>query len=164
MKTHAVIGFFACALFAATAPGASVDGIELHWTSSGQGPRTVVFVHGWTCDASSWDAQVSDLAGDYRVITLDLPGHGSSGTLRASEFSMALFARAVEAVREEAGAERIVLVGHSMGTPVIRNYALMFPEHVTALVLADGLVQGDAEFAVLIPPEVDPAFLGVAVP
>lgn len=141
MNTRAVIGFFACALFAATAPGASVDGVDLHWTSSGQGRQTVVFVHGWTCDASSWDAQVSDLDTDYRVITLDLPGHGSSGTLPASEFSMALFARAVEAVRAEAGVDRIVLVGHSMGTPVIRNYALKYPERVTALVLADGLVQ-----------------------
>jgi len=77
----------------------------------------------------------------YRVITLDLPGHGQSGSPASGMFSMELFARAVEAVRAEADVDRVVLVGHSMGTPVIRTYALMYPQHVSALVLVDGLVQ-----------------------
>jgi pimeloyl-ACP methyl ester carboxylesterase len=54
---------------------------------------------------------------------------------------MALFARAVEAVRSEAKVERAVFVGHSMGTPVIRQYATMYPARVAGLVLVDGLVQ-----------------------
>jgi len=56
-------------------------------------------------------------------------------------FSMDVFARAIEAVRVEAKVDKAVLVGHSMGTPVIRKYALMYPERVAALVLVDGLVQ-----------------------
>jgi pimeloyl-ACP methyl ester carboxylesterase len=119
---------------------ASVDGIPLHWTSSGSGPQTVVLIHGWTCDDSSWSAQVPALMGKYRVLTLDLPGHGKSGKLEASKFSMDLFARAVEAVRAEARADRLVLVGHSMGVPVIRQYARLYPQHVKALVLVDGVV------------------------
>ena len=82
-----------------------------------------MFVHGWTCDSSSWTGQVPALAKQYRVITLDLPGHGKSGSPKDGKFSMDLFARAVEAVRAEAKAERIVLVGHSMGSPVIRRSA-----------------------------------------
>jgi pimeloyl-ACP methyl ester carboxylesterase len=117
-----------------------VDGIPLHWTSSGSGPQTVVLIHGWTCDDSSWSAQVPALMGKYRVLTLDLPGHGKSGKLEASKFSMDLFARAVEAVRAEARADRLVLVGHSMGVPVIRQYARLYPQHVKALVLVDGVV------------------------
>jgi len=150
MKTLAAASLVALALFAARAPAASVDGIELHWTATGGERQAVVFVHGWTCDDSSWDRQVSDLAGDYNVITLDLPGHGQSASVASDKFSMDLFARAVEAVRVEAGVDQIVLVGHSMGTPVIRRYALTFPEHVKALVLVDGLVQiaaGASEFA-----------------
>jgi len=119
---------------------ASVDGIPLHWTSAGAGPQTLMLVHGWTCDDSSWSGQVPALTRQYRVLTLDLPGHGKSGRLEASKFSMDLFARAVEAVRAEAGADRLVLVGHSMGTPVIRQYARLYPQHVTALVLVDGVV------------------------
>jgi pimeloyl-ACP methyl ester carboxylesterase len=124
-------------LFAWPLSAASVDGIEIHSTAAGTGP-TIVFVHGWTCDSSSWDAQVPAFAGDYRVITLDLPGHGRSGSPAGGKLSMDLFARAVDAVRAEAGAERIVLVGHSMGAPVIRQYAHLYPDRVAGLVAVDG--------------------------
>ena len=53
---------------------------------------------------------------------------------------MDLVARAVEAVRSESKADKVVLVGHSMGTPVIRQYAHLYPQHVAALVLVDGVV------------------------
>ena len=123
-----------------SATAASVDGVNVHWTSTGAGAHTLVFVHGWTCDETSWSAQVPALSKKYRVITLDLPGHGKSGMPKGGAFSMDLFARAVEAVRSEAKADRLVLVGHSMGTPVIRQYARLYPQHVAALVLVDGVV------------------------
>jgi pimeloyl-ACP methyl ester carboxylesterase len=135
-----VLVALAGAATAARAAAASVDGIPLHWTSAGAGTQTLVLVHGWTCDDSSWSGQVPALTSKYRVVTLDLPGHGTSGTIDAARFAMDLFARAVEAVRAEAGAERIVLVGHSMGTPVIREYAKLYPQRVAALVIVDGVV------------------------
>ena len=141
MRTMTAAAALALVFVTGTASAATVDGIDLHWTSSGAGPRTLILVHGWTCDATSWQAQVADLARDHRVITLDLPGHGRSGPPRDGRFSMDLFARAVDAVRAEAKVDRAVLVGHSMGTPVVREYALKFPQHVAALVLVDGLVQ-----------------------
>jgi pimeloyl-ACP methyl ester carboxylesterase len=130
-------GILAAILGMASARAASVDGIDIHSVSAGTGP-TIVFVHGWTCDTSSWREQLPAFDDDYRVIALDLPGHGQSGAPADGVFSMELFARAVEAVRAEAGADRIVLVGHSMGAPVIRQYALDFPEHVAAVVAVDG--------------------------
>ncbi len=123
---------------AASASAASVDGLNIHSASTGSGKATLVLVHGWTCDSTSWDAQVPVLAKHYRVITLDLPGHGRSGAPKDGKFSMDLFARAVEAVRAEARADKIVLVGHSMGAPVIRQYALLYPKHVVGLVAVDG--------------------------
>jgi pimeloyl-ACP methyl ester carboxylesterase len=125
-----------------TAPGTPcVDGIKLHWSSTGQGPRTVILVHGWTCDDTTWKPQIPALARDYRVLTLDLPGHGKSDPPMDGKLSMDLFARAVESVRREAGADRVVLVGHSMGTPVIVQYARLFPRHVSAMVFVDGVVR-----------------------
>jgi len=133
---HALVLTLAAAA-AGPLSAASVDGISIHSSSSGTGP-TLVLVHGWTCDSSSWAAQVAELSKHYRVITLDLPGHGQSGSPKDGKFSMDLFARAVEAVRAEAGAQRIVLVGHSMGAPVIRQYAHMYPDRVAGLVAVDG--------------------------
>ena len=119
---------------------AAVDGAKVHWTSAGAGAKTVILVHGWTCDETSWSANVPALSRNYRVITLDLPGHGQSALPKDGKFSMDLFARAVESVRAEAKADRAVLVGHSMGTPVIRQYARLYPQRVVGLVLVDGLV------------------------
>jgi pimeloyl-ACP methyl ester carboxylesterase len=127
--------------FAHIAQGATVDGIPIHSTVRGKGPKTIVFVHGWTCDETSWDAQAPAFEKDYRVITLDLPGHGKSGSPRSGPLTIDLFAKAIEAVRVEAGAGKIVLVGHSMGTPVIRQYARLYPQNVAGMVPVDGVLK-----------------------
>ena len=119
---------------------ATVDGVSINSTVRGTGPRTVVFVHGWTCDESSWREQVPFFEKNYRVITLDLPGHGKSGSPTGAPLTMELFAKSIEAVRVEAKAGKIVLVGHSMGTPVIRQYARLYPANVAALVPVDGVL------------------------
>lgn len=132
-----VLTLGAASLFPIQATAASVNGLAIHATVQGEG-ETIVFVHGWTCDDSSWDGQVPAFTHDYRVVTLDLPGHGKSdGPATAAEFSVDLFAAAVEAVRAEIGADRIVLVGHSMGAGVIRKYALNYPDRVAGLVAVD---------------------------
>src|SRR5215469_14377569 len=127
-----------CVSLAASA--ASVDGVNIHSTVRGSGPKTIVFVHGWTCDESSWSEQVPVFEKSYRVITLDLPGHGKSGSPKNGPLTMELFAKAIEAVRVEAKAGKIVLVGHSMGTPVIREYARLYPANVAGMVPVDGVL------------------------
>ena len=121
---------------------ATLDGMTIHSTSTGKGPKTLVLVHGWTCDETSWAANVPELSTHYRVITLDLPGHGRSDSPKDGRITMDLFARAVEAVRAEQKVDKVILVGHSMGTPVVRQYARMYPQHVAALVVVDGFVAG----------------------
>jgi pimeloyl-ACP methyl ester carboxylesterase len=119
---------------------ASVDGLKIHFSTSGKGSKTVILVHGYTCDESTWSEQVPALEKQYRVVTLDLPGHGKSDSPQDGKFSMDLFARAIEAVRTEVNADHIVLVGHSMGTPVVLRYAHLYPAHTSALVFVDGLM------------------------
>jgi pimeloyl-ACP methyl ester carboxylesterase len=126
--------------FSLVSSAASVDGVAIHSTVRGSGPKTIVFVHGWTCDESSWSEQVPVFEKNYRVITLDLPGHGKSGSPNGAPLTMELFAKSIEAVRVEAKAGKIVLVGHSMGTPVIRQYARMYGSNVAALVPVDGVL------------------------
>jgi len=139
--------FFSGLVVAALLPAADIDGAKIHWTSKGNG-ATIVLVHGWTGDSTMWDAQVPALAAKYRVITLDLPGHGKSDPPADGKFSMDLFARAVEAVRAETKVFKLVLAGHSMGTPVVIQYARKYPEHVAALALIDGVVRkGDSAAA-----------------
>ena len=62
----------------ALADSAIYQGRSVHFTVHGKGGRTVILLHGWTCDESFWDNQVAALSKKNRVITIDLPGHGQS--------------------------------------------------------------------------------------
>jgi pimeloyl-ACP methyl ester carboxylesterase len=115
----------------------------IHYSVAGHDSRTVVFIHGWTCDDRVWTEQISALSKTYRVVTVDLPGHGRSPIPSGETFSMDLFARSIESVRAEVDADRIVLVGHSMGAPVIVRYAELFPQYTAALVFVDGVTSGN---------------------
>jgi pimeloyl-ACP methyl ester carboxylesterase len=129
------------ATLTASLHAASVYGAKLHWSSAGNDhSKTVIFVHGWTCDETTWQEQVPALSKSYRVITLDLPGHGRSGAPGDGKLTVDLFVRAIDAVRAEAKVDRAVFVGHSMGAPVVRQYARLFPAHTAALVFVDGVI------------------------
>jgi len=119
---------------------AKLDGHRVHYKSLRAGLKAreaLVFVHGWSCDLEFWRLQVPAVAPRTRVLALDLPGHGGSDKPRV-RYSMDLFARAVAAVMTDAGVDRAVIVGHSMGTPVARQFYRLFPERTLALVAVDG--------------------------
>lgn len=125
-------------LFAGTA---KLDGAKVHYTDSGKGKQALILIHGWTCDETFWSANVPALAGRYRVITLDLPGHGQSDP--APDYSMERFARAVKAVADKAKVKRPVLVGHSMGGAVMLAFARLYPNDVRAIVAVDAAFVDD---------------------
>ena len=75
-----------------------------------------------------------------RVIALDLPGHGQSDKPKL-DYSMDLFARSVDAVMKKAGVKRAVLVGHSMGTPIARQFYRLHPEKTQGIVVVDGALR-----------------------
>ena len=116
---------------------AKLDGFRVHYKSSGRGSEALVFVHGWTCNMSFWRDQVPAFESKHRVILIDLPGHGQSDKPQVA-YTMDLFARAVDAVLRDAGIDRAVLVGHSMGTPVIREFYRKYPQKTLGLVVVDG--------------------------
>ena len=116
---------------------AVLDGHRVHYKVLGTGPRTIVFVHGWTGSLEMWRLQAPEFAAKgFRVIALDLPGHGRSDAPRIA-YTMELFARAVDAVMRDAGVTQAVLVGHSMGTPVVREFYRRHPDQTRALVAVD---------------------------
>jgi pimeloyl-ACP methyl ester carboxylesterase len=98
---------------------------------------TLVFVHGWSCRREYWRDQVSHLAGRYRVVTLDLAGHGDSGTGPRAAWTMQSFADDVIAVADVLELRDMVLVGHSMGGDIIVEAARRMPDRVAGLVWVD---------------------------
>jgi len=119
----------------------SFDGVPIYYEVQGSSTPAIVFVHGWCCDRTYWDAQVAYFARTNMVVTIDLAGHGKSGVKREI-WSMGAFGEDVRAVLEELGLKQIVLVGHSMGGPVILEAALRLKGRVAGLVAVDTLNQG----------------------
>jgi pimeloyl-ACP methyl ester carboxylesterase len=119
---------------------AKLDGFRIHYQNYGKGPEAIVLIHGWGCNLGHWRYQVPAFAQRGRVLALDLPGHGLSDKPEIS-YSMDLFARAIDAVMRDAGVERAVLVGHSMGTPVARQFYRRYPQKTLAIVIVDGALR-----------------------
>jgi len=115
----------------------TLDGARIHYVNYGKGSDALLLIHGWTMNLDSWRDQVSDFAKRNRVIVIELPGHGQSDKPQVT-YSMDLFARAVEAVMRDAKVKRAVLVGHSMGTPVARQFYRKYPDKTLAIVIVDG--------------------------
>lgn len=125
-----------------------IEGLDINVQSWGSGSPSLLFVHGFACDAEDWQPQVERLAGRFRCITLDLPGHGRSGLPATGDVQH--LARAVCAVKSLHAGSETVLVGHSLGCRVILNAMSLCPEAIMGLVLIEqNLVTGhDVESAV----------------
>src|SRR5215475_11311174 len=147
-----VISLFAAAVFSSTALSqakesaskdhfAKLDAMRVHYQNYGEGKEAVVFIHGWSCSLKYWKANIPAFVNQSRVIAIDLPGHGESDKPQTT-YSMDLFARAIDAVLTDAGVERATLIGHSMGTPVIRQFYRKYPNKTLALVIVDGNLRG----------------------
>lgn len=121
----------------------AADGATMPYEVSGAGETTVVLIHCWMCDSSFWDEQVSVLAAKYRVVTLDLPGHGEGSDDR-TQWSVVGYGDDVAGLIDELALEDVILVGHSMGGPVALRTAALAGDAVRAVVAVDTL--HDAEF------------------
>ncbi len=121
-----------------SAAEATYDGSRVRYESYGKGKEAIVFIHGWTCDLTFWRCQ-APVYTTHRALLVDLPGHGLSDKPEVS-YTQERFARAIEAVMRDAGVERAVLVGHSMGGSVALTFLRLFPAKAKALVLVDAFV------------------------
>ena len=119
---------------------AKLGGARVHYLNYGKGDAALVLIHGWTMNVDNWRDQIPDFANRSRVLAIDLPGHGQSDKPQVS-YTMDYFARAVEAVMRDAKVKRGVLVGHSMGTPVARQFYRKYPEKTLAIVIVDGVLR-----------------------
>ncbi len=123
----------------------SLDGVPIHYQVQGGGTPALVFIHCWSGDQTYWKAQVSHFSPRYRVVTLDLAGHGESGVHR-KDWTISAFAQDVIAVVDELDLDEVVLIGHSMGGTVALETAAQIPERLSALVAVDTLFDKWARF------------------
>lgn len=113
-------------------------GQRIHYRDQGRrdGPA-IILLHGSNASLHTWEPLVERLGGDYRIVTLDLPGHGLTGAIPGRDYSAAAMIDAVDVVAARLELDRFILGGNSMGGWVAWRYALERPARIEALLLLD---------------------------
>lgn len=110
-------------------------GRQVLW-QGGSGP-TLVLLHGAGDQAGTWAVVAPDLTREYRVLVLDLSGHGDSEPAEGS-LTLGMVVQGLEAVLEQKADEPVILVGNSMGAWLSMLYAHTHPEQVVRVVAVNG--------------------------
>ena len=122
----------------------TVDGQALHYIDQGTGPA-VLLAGSYLWDTAMWAPQIAALSPHYRVIALDLWGHGESGALPQGTTSLDDIARQVQALLDHLEIDQVTLVGLSVGGMWGVRLALSAPQRVNGLVLMDTYVGVEPE-------------------
>ncbi|HJY13326.1 MAG TPA: alpha/beta hydrolase, partial [Flavobacterium sp.] len=114
----------------------------ISYTDSGEG-NVIVLLHGFLENKKMWAAYVTFFSEKYRVITIDLLGHGESDCLGYIH-SMEENANAVHEVLDVLKIEKAIILGHSMGGYVGLAFAELYPQHIQKLVLLNSTSKEDS--------------------
>lgn len=116
---------------------------KIHFTDTGKG-KTIVLLHGFLESVDVWKYFSDKLSSNFRVICIDLPGHGKSPVFEG-HLTMEIMAKWVKAVLDHLEIENCVMVGHSMGGYVTLEFALHYPERLKGFALFHSQASADTE-------------------
>jgi pimeloyl-ACP methyl ester carboxylesterase len=116
---------------------------QMHFTESGTG-TAVVLLHGFLENTTMWNSTVALLSKRYRVVAIDLLGHGQSENL-GYVHTMEQMAESVQVVLSHLKIRKSFFMGHSMGGYVALAFAEFFPDNVKGLCLINSTTRGDSE-------------------
>jgi pimeloyl-ACP methyl ester carboxylesterase len=114
------------------------DGSTAHYRDQGNPDGVpIILLHGSSSSLFTWEGWVSLLGSKYRIITVDLPGHGLTGRTPGDNYSFDAFQAFVERFTKAINIDQFVIGGHSMGGEVAARFTLNLPDRVKALILLD---------------------------
>lgn len=119
----------------------SNDGVNIHYSVSGNGRLALVFIHGWLGNEHWWDEQKKYFSKQYTVVCLELAGHGKSGKNRV-DWTSSRYAEDILAVLDIVDADGFILIGHSMSGAYALE-AASYSNKTSAVVLVDTLKNMD---------------------
>ena len=118
---------------------AQINGINLAFSDEGQG-QPIVFLHAFPLNRSMWEPQVKGLKSQFRIITVDLRGHGKSEA-PMWRYSLDQFAEDTKNLLDHLGVAKAAFVGLSMGGPIALRLNAQYPSISNSMVLADAFAR-----------------------
>lgn len=112
------------------------DGSQIHYRDQGdRSASALVMIHGTSASLHTWEPLISELSGEYRLVSLDLPAHGLTGSNKTANYSHQAMVDAVWAVMTHLNIESASLVGNSLGGAIVWKAALDAPQRVKSLIM-----------------------------
>lgn len=118
-------------------------GTQISFSDTGKG-TAIVLLHGFLENSTMWDYFIADFSKKYRIITIDLLGHGNTEPL-GYVHSMEDNADVVHAILSELKIRKAVFVGHSMGGYVALAFAELYADNVKGMVLLNSTSRADSD-------------------
>jgi pimeloyl-ACP methyl ester carboxylesterase len=112
--------------------------VMIDYSDNGKGDTTLLFVHGWAINKSYWKSQIDYFSKDYRVIAIDLPGFGKSGSNR-NNWTVEEYGKDISEVLTQLDLENVILIGHSMSGNIVVETALNNSERIIGVIGIDNL-------------------------
>ncbi len=137
IKAKALIVLVLLLAAPAAAEYADFNGNKVYYKVMGQGGPALVLIHGWSCDHTMWRFNTPELSKKYKLVLVDMPGHGNSGRPRV-DYTFDFLVRGVAAAIKASGVKNPVLAGHSMGAPIAREVVRRNPGLASGLIIVDG--------------------------
>lgn len=122
---------------------ANFKGGKVTFSDTGKG-RVVVLLHGFLGSHEIWEQTIAGLSKSYRVIAIDLPGHGGTDCF-GYVHTMDLMAKCVKAVLDQLRLKKYVIIGHSMGGYATLAFADLFPDNLRGFCLYHSSGYADTE-------------------
>lgn len=118
---------------------------RLFFTEAGAG-KNIILLHGWTADSTDWLWQIPALESRYRVVAVDLRGHGRSEIMPSGMYTPDDYLADIESlIATRYPGEQFVAIGHSMGAQIAARLAAKRPDQISAVVSIDGSLGFPAE-------------------
>jgi pimeloyl-ACP methyl ester carboxylesterase len=115
-----------------------VGGTRTHVLDQGKADAMpLILIHGSLESLQVWDGWIDALKDRYRLISVDLPGHGLTGPWARGEYTIDAYADFIEVLADTLGLDRFAIAGHSLGGAVAWSFAATRPERVSQLILVD---------------------------
>ena len=114
------------------------DGARVHYRERGpQDAPVLMLLHGSNSSLLDWESWSTILSDKFRIVTVDLPGHGLTGAVPSGDYSEAGMTVFVKRFADKLGLGRFAIGGNSMGGGIAARFAEMYPDRVNHLILVD---------------------------
>jgi len=123
-----------------SARDATIDNMQLHYLTAGDGPATVILLHGFAETSRMWRPIIPTLAEKFTVIAPDLPGIGDSSI--PDKIDMLEAAKQIHDLVRSLKIDKARVVGHDIGLMVAYAYAAQFPGETEKLAVMDAFLPG----------------------